>query len=164
MINPGDQYARDTVAVVMAGGKGARLGPLTRHVCKPALPFGGAYRNIDFSLANCINSNVRRVGIATQHKPDLLLQHVDQVWKDAARRSGEFVDVWPAEIRAPVTGYRGTADAVYRNLAIIEREESRFVPVLAGDHVYRMDYRLCGGQGRRGQSVRDPAAQSCGKN
>ncbi len=137
----GNSLAQETVAIVLAGGKGTRLGPLTRHVCKPALPFGGAYRNIDFSLSNCVNSNVRRIGIATQHKPDLLLRHIDEVWKNAARRRGEFIAVWPAETRAPVTGYRGTADAVYRNLEVIEREGRGLVLVLAGDHIYRMDYR-----------------------
>lgn len=136
-----NELAADTVAVVLAGGKGARLGALTRNVCKPALPFGAAYRNIDFSLSNCVNSGIRRVGVATQHKPESLLRHLDEVWRTAVTGSGEFVAAWRAEERAPAHGYRGTADAVFRNLEAIERLGSRFVLVLAGDHVYHMDYR-----------------------
>jgi len=126
---------------VLAGGKGERLGVLTRDVCKPALPFGAAFRNIDFTLSNCVNSGIRRIGIATQHKPDALLSHVDAVWGPAARRGGEFLEVWPAESRAPIVGYRGTADAVFRNLDLIGQQGSDPVLVLAGDHVYQMDYR-----------------------
>jgi glucose-1-phosphate adenylyltransferase len=137
----GSALARQAVAVVLAGGKGTRLGPLTRDVSKPALPFGAAYRNIDFSLANCVNSDIRRIGVAVQHKPESLLRHLDEVWSQAARRSGEFIEAWPADLRAPRDGYRGTADAVFRNLDLIEGERSPLVLVLAGDHVYRMDYR-----------------------
>ena len=136
-----NELAKDSVAVVLAGGKGARLRALTRTVCKPALPFGAAYRNIDFSLSNCVNSGIRRIGVATQHKPELLLKHIDGVWHRAGSGSGEFVAAWPAEQRAPTQGYRGTADAVFRNLEAIERLNCRFVLVLGGDHVYKMDYR-----------------------
>jgi glucose-1-phosphate adenylyltransferase len=136
-----EDLARDTTAVVLAGGQGTRLGALTRRTCKPALPFGAAYRNIDFSLSNSINSGIRRVGIVTQHKPEALLQHVDAVWGRRLAGDGEYVAVWPAQSRAPLTGYRGTADAVFRNLDLIETERHRLVLVLAGDHVYRMDYR-----------------------
>ena len=140
MISQGG-LAEETLAVVLAGGKGTRHGPLTRHVCKPALPFGAAYRNIDFSLANCVNSGIRHVGVATQHNPESLLRHLDRAWAKAARRSGEFITAWPAEERAPAGGYRGTADAVFRNLDLIGRENKALALVLAGDHVYRMDYR-----------------------
>lgn len=136
-----DDLANDTVAVVLAGGKGTRLDPLTRRICKPALPFGGAYRSIDFSLSNCVNSGIRHIGIATQHKPDALLEHIDSVWRDTVTAPGQFVAPWPAEERAPRSGYRGTADAVYRNLELIESLGSRLVLILAGDHVYKMDYR-----------------------
>jgi glucose-1-phosphate adenylyltransferase len=136
-----NELAKDTVAVVLAGGKGTRLGALTRHVCKPALPFGAAYRNIDFSLSNCVNSGIGRIGVATQHKPELLLRHIDEVWSSVVAGPGKFISAWTAAESAPVYGYRGTADAVFRNLATIERLGSRFVLVLAGDHVYKMDYR-----------------------
>jgi glucose-1-phosphate adenylyltransferase len=136
-----DPLADDTVAVVLAGGKGTRLEPLTRNVCKPALPFGAGYRSIDFSLSNCVNSGIRRVGVATQHKPEALLDHLESVWGDVYTDPRHFIAPWRAETRAPGAGYRGTADAVYRNLEIIEELDRRLVLVLAGDHVYRMDYR-----------------------
>jgi glucose-1-phosphate adenylyltransferase len=136
----GAQLAGETIAVVLAGGKGTRLGALTRSVSKPALPFGAAYKNIDFSLANCVNSGIRRIGVAIQHKPDSLVRHLETVWNRQARRRGEFIDGWTAQARAPRVGYCGTADAVYRNLDLIEGRSS-LVLVLAGDHVYRMDYR-----------------------
>jgi glucose-1-phosphate adenylyltransferase len=136
-----DVLADDTVAVVLAGGKGTRLEPLTREICKPALPFGGGYRSIDFSLSNCVNSGIRRVGVATQHKPAALLDHLERVWGDVVTGPEHFVAPWRAETRAPGSGYRGTADAVYRNLAVIEELDRRLVLILAGDHVYRMDYR-----------------------
>lgn len=133
--------AADTVAVVLAGGKGTRLEPLTREVCKPALPFGAAYRSIDFSLSNCVNSGIRQIGVATQYKPQPLLRHVDRVWRRALTEPGHFIAAWRGEDRAPGIGYRGTADAVYRNLDIIESLGRRLVLILAGDHVYKMDYR-----------------------
>lgn len=134
------ELTQNTAAVVLAGGKGTRLGPLTRQVCKPALPFGAGYRNIDFSLSNCVNSDIRRIGIATQHNPEALLRHIDEVWSGHARRRGEFIEAWPSETRAPVTGYCGTADAVFRNLDLIQRQGCELVLVLAGDHIYQMDY------------------------
>ena len=136
-----NDLATQTAAVVLAGGKGTRLGALTRDVCKPALPFGAAYRNIDFSLSNCVNSGIRRVGVATQHKPDALLAHIEKVWSRVVTKPGEYIAAWPSETQTPLGGYRGTADAVFRNLDRIQARNSRLVLVLAGDHVYRMDYR-----------------------
>lgn len=136
-----DSLAGDTVAVILAGGRGTRLRPLTRHICKPALPFGGAYRNIDFSLANCVNSGIARIGVATQHQPRVLLGHLERVWGASATAREPFIAAWRGEECAPGVGYCGTADAVYRNLDTIERLGRRLVLVLAGDHVYQMDYR-----------------------
>jgi len=136
-----DALVDEAVAVVLAGGKGTRLGALTRRICKPALPFGAAYRSIDFALANCVNSGINRVGVATQHRPDALLSHLDRVWRDFGTEPGHFIRAWPSQQRAPGLGYSGTADAVYRNLDVIEALGRRLVLVLAGDHVYQMDYR-----------------------
>ena len=133
--------ADDTVAVILAGGKGTRLDPLTRHVCKPALPFGASYRSIDFSLSNCVNSGIRRIGVPTQHKPQALLRHIDRVWRSGVTEPEHFISSWSGEYRAPGVGYCGTADAVYRNLDLIEKLDRRLVLILAGDHVYKMDYR-----------------------
>ena len=130
-----------TVAVVLAGGRGARLDPLTRDVCKPALPFGGAFRCIDFSLSNCVNSGVRTIGVATQYKPDALLSHLRTFWNAGAVGDRAAIHAWRAEERAARVGYRGTADAVYRNLGCIPHLENALVLVLGGDHVYQMDYR-----------------------
>jgi len=141
---PGDAanaLAEDTVAVVLAGGKGTRLEPLTRSICKPALPFGAGYRSIDFSLSNCVNSGIGRIGVATQHKPEALLDHLERVWGEAVTDPQHFIEPWRGETRAPGLGYCGTADAVYRNLHIIEELGRRLVLILAGDHVYQMDYR-----------------------
>ncbi len=136
-----DALAEDTVAVVLAGGKGTRLWPLTREICKPALPFGAGYRSIDFSLSNCVNSGIRRIGVPTQHKPEALLDHLEKSWSNVVTGPQEFIAPWHAQARAPGFGYRGTADAVYRNLQLIEDLGRRLVLILAGDHVYQMDYR-----------------------
>ncbi|HEX9878384.1 MAG TPA: sugar phosphate nucleotidyltransferase [Gammaproteobacteria bacterium] len=133
--------AASAVAVVLAGGKGTRLGALTRHVCKPAIPFGGAYRSIDFSLSNCVNSGIVHVGVATQHKPEALLGHISRVWRDVVTDREHFITPWAAEERAPGRGYLGTADAVFRNLDTIGESRADLVLVLAGDHIYKMDYR-----------------------
>jgi glucose-1-phosphate adenylyltransferase len=130
-----------TVAIVLAGGKGTRLDPLTRSICKPALPFGGTYRCIDFSLSNCVNSGIRTIGVATQHKPDALLEHLWTHWNSAAVGDDAIVHAWRAEERGERGGSCGTADAVYRNLPSIRRSKPQLVLILAGDHVYKMDYR-----------------------
>jgi glucose-1-phosphate adenylyltransferase len=130
-----------TLAVIMAGGNGTRLGDLTRWDCKPALPFGGQYRNIDFPLSNCLNSGVRQIGVLTQYKAHSLIQHVAQGWNFLRPELGEFVELWPAQQRKGQRWYDGTADAVYQNLELIMERVPAHVLVLAGDHIYKMDYR-----------------------
>jgi glucose-1-phosphate adenylyltransferase len=130
-----------TLALVLAGGNGTRLGDLTRTECKPALPFGGKYRNIDFSLSNCVHSGIRRIAVLTQYKAQSLLRHLGAAWSFLPEQLGEFVEAWPAQQRAQADWYCGTANAVFQNLDLIDRQAPRFVLVLAGDHVYRMDYR-----------------------
>ena len=135
------QLARDTLALVLAGGNGTRLGALTRWQCKPALPFGGHFRNIDFTLSNCVNSQVRRIGVLTQYKAQSLIGHVTNGWNFLPRQLGEFVDVWPAQQRRHSAWYAGTADAVHQNLDLVLAQGARYILVLAGDHIYKMDYR-----------------------
>jgi len=132
--------ARDALALVLAGGRGSRLGPLTDWRAKPAVPFGGKFRIIDFSLSNCVNSGVRRVGICTQYKAQSLIRHVQRGWSFLDGRFNEFVELLPAQQRVTVDWYRGTADAVYQNLDILRRHAPKYVLILAGDHVYKMDY------------------------
>jgi glucose-1-phosphate adenylyltransferase len=131
----------DVLAVVLAGGKGARLEPLTRDRAKPAVPFGGAYRIIDFTLSNCLNSGLRKMLVLTQYKAMSLDRHINLGWKRfLCRELGEFIDVVPPQQRIDEHWYQGTADAVYQNIYTLEKERPEYVVILAGDHIYKMDY------------------------
>ncbi len=127
---------------VMAGGKGERLSPLTKDRAKPAVPFGGIYRIIDFTLSNCINSNIRRIHILVQYKSMSLARHIRMGWNILNAEVGEYIDVLPAQQRIDEHWYQGTADAIYQNLYSIHIENPDQVLILAGDHVYKMDYKL----------------------
>ncbi len=131
----------DTLVIVLAGGAGERLSPLTRERAKPAVYFGGPYRIIDFVLSNCVNSGLRRVFIATQYKSLSLNRHIRMGWNIISEELGEFIEILPPQKRVGEHWYLGTADAVFQNMYSIERETARHVVVLAGDHVYKMDYR-----------------------
>ena len=133
---------RDVVAVVLAGGKGARLDPLTRDRAKPAVPFGGTYRIVDFALSNCLNSGLRRMLLLTQYKASSLDRHLNLGWhRFFCRDLGEFLDVLPPQQRVDDHWYLGTADAVYQNIYSLEMAAPRLVVVLAGDHIYKMNYQ-----------------------
>lgn len=130
-----------TLTVVLAGGKGSRLEPLTLDRAKPAVPFGGAYRIIDFTLSNCLNSGLRHVLVLTQYKAMSLQRHVNMGWRNSCNwEMGEFIEVVPPEQRIDEHWYRGTADAVYQNIYAIEKTNPQHVVILAGDHVYKMNY------------------------
>jgi glucose-1-phosphate adenylyltransferase len=131
---------RDTYALVLAGGRGTRLHELTAWRAKPAVPFGGKHRIVDFALSSCINSGVRRIGVATQYKAHSLIQHLQRGWSFLDSHLHEFLEVLPAQQRNRDAWYDGTADALYQNVDLLRMEEPRFVLVLAGDHVYKMDY------------------------
>lgn len=133
---------RDTLALVLAGGRGTRLGGLTRQCAKPAVPFGGRFRIIDFPLSNCINSGIRRISVLTQYMAHPLIRHIQQGWSFLRGEFGEFVELVPAQQRLGESWYQGTADAVFQNLDIIGGHQPQFVLVLGGDHVYKMDYGL----------------------
>ena len=130
----------DSLVIVLAGGAGERLYPLTKERAKPAVYFGGPYRIIDFVLSNCINSGLRRIFIATQYKSLSLNRHVRMGWSIVSEELGEFVEILPPQKRVSEHWYQGTADAVYQNLYSIMREKPRYLVVLSGDHVYKMDY------------------------
>ena len=134
------RLTRDTLALILAGGQGSRLQELTVWRAKPALYFGGKFRIIDFPLSNCINSGVRRIGVLTQYKAHSLIRHLVQGWSMFQSSEREFVEILPASQRVGGEWYRGTADAVYQNLDIIRTHGPRYVLILAGDHVYKMDY------------------------
>jgi glucose-1-phosphate adenylyltransferase len=131
---------QQALAIVLAGGRGSRLAELTDWRAKPAVPFGGKFRIIDFALSNCVNSGIRRIGICTQYKAQSLIRHVQRGWSFLDGRFGEFVELLPAQQRVTADWYRGTADAVFQNLDILRRHAPRYVVILAGDHVYKMDY------------------------
>jgi len=131
---------RQTVALVLAGGRGSRLHELTAWRAKPAVYFGGKFRIIDFPLSNAVNSGIRRIGVLTQYKAHSLLTHLWHGWSGFKTELGEFVEAWPASQRIGGEWYKGTADAIYQNLDIVRNCKPRHVLVLAGDHVYKMDY------------------------
>ncbi len=134
------QLARSAVAIILAGGRGSRLGPLTDWEAKPAIPFGGKFRIIDFTLSNCVNSGIRKIGIATQYKSQSLIRHVQRGWSFLDGRFDEFVELMPAQQRVTAAWYKGTADAVFQNLDLLRHQQPSLVLILAGDHVYKMDY------------------------
>jgi glucose-1-phosphate adenylyltransferase len=129
-----------TLAIIMAGGRGERLRDLTANRCKPATPFGGKFRIIDFVLSNCVNSGIRQISILTQYKAQSLIQHVQHGWSYLRGEFGEFIEVVPAQQQIGSEWYRGTADAVYQNIDLILAHRPKHVLVLAGDHIYKMDY------------------------
>ena len=131
---------KSTYAMILAGGRGSRLYNLTDWRAKPAVPFGGKFRIIDFVLSNCVNSGIRRIGVATQYKSHSLIQHIQRGWSFLNGKFGEFIDVLPAQQWVQESWYMGTADAVYQNLDILRSTKPDYVLVLAGDHVYKMDY------------------------
>src|SRR5262245_37758547 len=129
-----------TLAMIMAGGRGERLRGLTEHRCKPATPFGGKFRIVDFVLSNCVNSGIRQIALLTQYKGQSLIQHVQRGWSHLRGEFGEFIEIIPAQQQVGPHWYRGTADAVYQNLELILSHRPKHVLVLAGDHIYKMDY------------------------
>lgn len=134
------RLTRDTLALILAGGSGSRLKGLTRWRSKPAVPFGGKFKIIDFPLSNCLNSGIRRMGILTQYKAHSLIRHVQAGWSFLRAELGEYVELLPAQQRTGQAWYSGTADAIYQNLDIIRTHRPEYVLILAGDHIYRMDY------------------------
>ena len=131
---------RDVLTLILAGGKGTRLEPLTRDRAKPAVPFGGLYRIIDFTLSNFINSGLRRALVLTQYKARSLDRHIAAGWGFLPREMDEFIEVLPPQQRIDEHWYKGTADAIYQNIYTIEKCEPKYVMILAGDHIYKMDY------------------------
>jgi len=136
------RLTRHTLALILAGGRGSRLHKLTEWRAKPAVPFGGKFRIIDFPLSNCLNSGIRQIGVLTQYKADSLIRHIQQGWGFLRAELGEFVDIMPAQQRLQESWYAGTADAVYQNLDILRQRDPEYILILAGDHVYKMDYGL----------------------
>ncbi|HPQ94997.1 MAG: glucose-1-phosphate adenylyltransferase [Thiothrix sp.] len=132
--------ARDTLALLLAGGRGSRLHELTDRRSKPAVFFGGKFRIIDFALSNCVNSGIRKIGVLTQYKGHSLIRHLVQGWSDFSSNRGEFMGVLPACQQVNADWYSGTADAVFQNIEILEALSPRYVLVLSADHIYKMDY------------------------
>ncbi len=135
-----DPQVRSVLAMVLAGGRGSRLADLTKWRVKPAVPFGGKYRIIDFALSNCINSGFRRIGVLTQYKSQSLLRHIYRGWNFLNPEFGEFVEVIPAQKRNKDEWYQGTADAIYQNIDLIVKHSPEYTVILGGDHIYKMDY------------------------
>jgi glucose-1-phosphate adenylyltransferase len=134
-------YLKKTLVFLLSGGQGERLYPLTRDRSKPAVPFGGIYRIIDFSPSNCLNSDLKKIIVLTQYKSLSLDRHIKTAWNLFHRDFGYYIDVVPPQQRIDNNWYRGTADAIFQNIYIIEMEKPSYVLILSGDHVYKMDYR-----------------------
>ena len=132
---------KDVLTILLAGGAGERLQPLTRSLAKPAVPFGGHYRIVDFTLSNIVNSGLRRILVMTQYKSLVLHRHLREGWNIFSRELGEYLEVLPPMKRIHSDWYLGTADAVYQNIESIEQDRPEFVLILSGDHIYKMDYR-----------------------
>ncbi|HSN79675.1 MAG TPA: glucose-1-phosphate adenylyltransferase, partial [Rhodoferax sp.] len=148
------QLVRHTVALVLAGGRGSRLKQLTDTRAKPAVYFGGKFRIIDFALSNCLNSGIRRMAVVTQYKSHSLMRHLQRGWSFLRAELNEMVDLLPAQQRAGEEHwYRGTADAIFQNMDIIRSSKPNYIVILAGDHVYKMDYSIM---------LKDHAAQGAG--
>src|ERR1041385_1736870 len=131
---------RGILTVILAGGRGPRLEPLTRDRAKPAVPFGGPYRIIDFTLSNCLNSGLRQGYVLTQFKSRSLDRHIRLGWNFLSPEMGEWIDVLPPQQRIDENWYKGTADALYQNIYSIEKDDPELILILAGDHIYKMDY------------------------
>lgn len=144
MTNPQERYVsaltKDTLALVLAGGRGSRLKELTDWRAKPSVYFGGKFRIIDFPLSNCVNSGIRRIGVLTQYKAHSLIRHLVNGWSHFKREFGETVEIMPASQRYSKNWYLGTADAIYQNIDIIRGMGSKYILILSGDHIYKMDY------------------------
>ena len=135
------QLTRNTFAIILAGGRGSRLKQLTDFRSKPAVPFAGKFRIIDFTLSNCVNSGIRKIGVATQYKAHSLIRHIQRGWSFLDGRFGEFIQLLPAQQQIDETQwYQGTADAVYQNLNFLRHNSPRHILIVAGDHIYKMDY------------------------
>lgn len=135
------QLTKNTIALILAGGRGSRLMNMTDWRAKPAVPFGGKFRIIDFPLSNCVNSGIRKIGILTQYKADSLIRHAQKGWGFMRGEFGEYVDIMPAQQRIDETAwYKGTADAVLQNIDILRTRKPEHILILAGDHIYKMDY------------------------
>jgi glucose-1-phosphate adenylyltransferase len=130
----------NTISIILAGGVGARLHPLTAERAKPAVPFGGRYRIIDFTLSNCLHSGLRRVLVLTQYKSHSLQKHLRDGWSIFSPEIGEYITPVPPQMRTGESWYSGTADAIYQNLYLLERSGAEYTLILSGDHIYRMDY------------------------
>src|SRR5262245_20903847 len=129
-----------TISIILAGGIGSRLHPLTAERAKPAVPFGGRYRIIDFTLSNCLHSGLRRILVLTQYKSHSLQKHLRDAWSIYNSELGDYVTPVPPQMRTGDSWYSGTADAIYQNLFLLERSGAEYVLILSGDHIYRMDY------------------------
>ena len=131
---------KNVLALVLAGGAGERLHPLTRNRAKPAVPFGGIYRIVDFTLSNCINSECRQIAVLVQYKSNSLARHVQSAWNMFRHEFDEFIEIIPPQMRVSRNWYLGTADAIYQNLYSVDRVKPDEVLILSGDHIYKMDY------------------------